>query len=137
MSSSKDPSRLIEGDRSTASLLKTYAARTGAKGHEDGAAWQRLQPALDERLPARRSLAQARLLAGALTAALGLFGLARSTMSSQGHIPAAAPRAMDGAMDTEGSLGGGGASGAVDGDSRGVGGMEGASGAACRAYECV
>jgi len=133
MTSSRDPVRLIESDRSTESLLEAYAARTRAKAHEDGAAWQRLQPALDERLPARRSLAQARLLAGALTAALGLFGLARSTTSSQGHIPMAAPRAVD----SDRALGMGGASGAVDGDSRGAGGMEGASGASCRAYECV
>ena len=133
MTSSRDPIRLTGSDRSTGALLETYAARTRAKAHEDGAAWQRLQPALDERLPARRSLAQARLLAGALTAALGLFGLARSTMSSQGHIPTAAPRAVD----SDGALGMGGASGAVDGDSRGAGGMEGASGAACRASECV
>jgi len=133
MTSSRDPIRLIEGDRSTASLLEAYAARTRAKAHEGGAAWQRLQPALDERLPARRWWAQTRLLAGALTAALGLFVLARSTMSSPGHIPAGAPSALD----SDGALGGGGASGAVDSDSRGAGGMEGASGAACRASEGV
>ena len=78
MTSSRDPIRLIDSDRATASLLEAYAARTRAKAREDGAAWQRLQPALDERLPARRSWAQTRLLAGALTAALGLFVLARS-----------------------------------------------------------
>jgi len=133
MRSPRDPIRLVAGERSTASLLEAYAARTRAKAQEEGAAWQRLQPALDERLPARRSFAQARLLAGALTAALGLFGLARSTMSSQGHFPAAAP----GAVDSDGPLGLGGASGAIDSDSRGAGGMEGASGAACRAYPCV
>ena len=133
MTSARDPVRLTEGDRSTGALLEAYAVRTRAKAHEDGAAWQRLQPALDERLPARRSLAQARLLAGALTAALGLFGLARSTISSTGPIPTAVPGAVDG----DGALGMGGASGSVDSDSRGAGGMEGASGAACRAYECV
>ena len=133
MTSSRDPIRLIDSDRATASLLEAYAARTRAKAREDGAAWQRLQPALDERLPARRSWAQTRLLAGALTAALGLFVLARSTMSLQGHIPATAPRAMG----SDGSLGRGGASGAVNRDPRGAGWMEGASGAASRAYEGV
>jgi len=129
MRSSRDPIRLVEGDRSSASLLKGYAARTRAEARDEGTAWQRLQPALDERLAARRPWAQARLLAGALTTALCLCGLAQSTMSSRGQLPVAAPRAMDG----DGARGG--ASGTIDDDSRGAGGMEGASGAACRACQ--
>ncbi|MEP6654800.1 MAG: hypothetical protein ABJA82_15665 [Myxococcales bacterium] len=134
--SSREPTRLSDGERPTAALLEEYAAHTRELSNDDRAAWQRLQPALDARLPSRRPWAQTRLLAGAFTVALGLFVLARSAMLSPERVPAG-PTAARRATESEGSLGGGGASGSLDGDSRGAGGMEGASGGARRASDGV
>jgi hypothetical protein len=131
--SSRDPARLSDGESRTAALLSAYAERTRSHPRDDGAAWRRLQPTLDARLPSRRPWAQARLFAGAFTVALGSFVLARSAVLSPGRAPAD-PAAARRATDVEG---GGGASGSLGGDSRGAGGMEGASGGARRASEGV
>lgn len=121
-----DPVRLNNSDGPAAALLSAYVARTGAPANDEAAAWQRLQPVLDARLPRRRWPSQTRVLAGAFTLALGLLSLVRSVASWEQATtePGTARRATNDA-----TLGSGGASGAVDGDSRGIGGMEGATGA--------
>jgi hypothetical protein len=134
--SSKDPARLGDGESRAAVLLRGYAARTRSQARDDGATWRRLQPALEARSRWRRPWAQSRLLAGAFTVALGLFALARSALLSPDRTRSAAA-AERRAMDSEGGPGGGGASGYLHGDSRGAGGMEGASGGACRACDGV
>jgi hypothetical protein len=136
MMMSTDPTRLSEGTSPTAALLVRYAARTGAHGSDEGGAWQRLQPPLDARLRSGRAWAQTRLLAGAFTVAFGLLVLARSATLSRDLAPAEAA-AERRAASAEGAPGGGGASGSLDGDSRGAGGMEGAGGGACRACDGV
>lgn len=133
---SRDPVRLSDGEPSIAALVDEYAARTSADRSDEGAAWQRLQPPLDARLRSRQAWAGTRLLAGAFTVAFGLFVLARSATFSRALAPTE-PAAEGRATNSEGAPGGGGASGALDGDSRGAGGMEGASGGVRRASNGV
>lgn len=127
--SSPDPARLSQGDEATAALLAAYAARTGAEGNDEAAAWRRLQPVLDARLPRRPRWMQThlRVLGGALTVALGLFVLARSAAWGE-HVSADPAAAVRTATNESAGGGGGGAFGSLIGDSRGAGGMEGASG---------
>jgi len=133
---SLDPARLSDGESPTAVLLGAYAARTRARGSDEGAAWQRLQPPLDARSRLRGAWAQTRLLAGAFTVAFGLFVLARSATFSRGLAPADAAAARR-ETNSEGGPGGGGASGSLDSDSRGAGGMEGARGGTRRSCDGV
>jgi hypothetical protein len=121
-----DPPRLRASKSLAAGLLQRYARETEPRPGDDEASWHSLRarladaqgPALEGWLPAAGAGARSWLLGGLISATLGLFLLL-------GRVaPLTSPRQDDSTRRDHP----GGASGMTDGDNRGTGGMEGASG---------
>ena len=137
-----DPPRLQSAKNSSARLLKLYARRT-LPGDRDGlASWYRLRARLTPSVQVHvtrgpRPAGRPWLVAGVLTAALGLVVLAHGAplpaLSGATGGPAAPDSARSDALAAPRGRGPGGASGSRpsgrDSSNRGAGGMEGSSGA--------